>query len=146
MLISLSSVLSGMFFPSRAWTYLKRPSAMLPLSTLVTNMPQSPGKQGSFTPSAMSNPSAFKSISSCQNSTHRSLPRWEKKHHKTQLSEALSLEMDMYEELYLPLPATADISVIVAPGLLPGPLPSMGFVSTTMRYRSGITHLGWCAS
>ena len=38
---------------------------MLPLSTLVTNMPQSPGKQGSFTPSAMSNPSAFKSISSC---------------------------------------------------------------------------------
>lgn len=44
---------------------------MLPLSTLVTNIPQSPGKQGSFTPSAISNPSAFKSISSCQkNSSH----------------------------------------------------------------------------
>lgn len=51
-------------------SYLKRPSAMLPLSTLVTNMPQSPGKQGSFTPSAISNPSAFKSISSCKNSSN----------------------------------------------------------------------------
>lgn len=50
-------------------SYRKRPSAMLPLSTFVTNMPQSPGKQGSFTPSAISNPSDFKSMPSCQNSS-----------------------------------------------------------------------------
>lgn len=46
---------------------------MLPLSTLVTNMPQSPGKQGSFTPSAISNPSAFQSTSSCQHSSSSTL-------------------------------------------------------------------------
>lgn len=46
--------------------YLNLPSAILPLSTLVTNIPQSPGKYGSFTPSAISNPSAFKSMSSCK--------------------------------------------------------------------------------
>lgn len=44
-------------------THLNLPSAILPLSTLLTNMPQSPGKYGSFTPSAISNPSAFKSMS-----------------------------------------------------------------------------------
>lgn len=47
-------------------SYLNLPSAILPLSTLVTNIPQSPGKYGSFTPSAISNPSAFKSMSSCK--------------------------------------------------------------------------------
>lgn len=49
---------------SQGDSYLNRPSAILPLSTLVTNIPQSPGKYGSFTPSAISNPSAFKSMSS----------------------------------------------------------------------------------
>ena len=49
--------------------YLNLPSAILPLSTLVTNIPQSPGKYGSFTPSAISNPSAFKSMSSCKKPT-----------------------------------------------------------------------------
>lgn len=114
-------------------SYLKRPSAMLPLSTLVTNMPQSPGKQGSFTPSAMSNPSAFKSISSCQNSTSRSLPNKEKKDPKPQARHS-NLEVDLNEQLYLPVPATADIPVSVAPGLSLGTLPSMGFVNTTIRY------------
>lgn len=47
------------------WIHLNLPSAILPLSTLVTNIPQSPGKYGSFTPSAISNPIAFKSMSSC---------------------------------------------------------------------------------
>lgn len=50
-------------------TYLKRPSAMLPLSTFVTKMPLSPGKKGSFTPSATSNPRALRSISSCEESS-----------------------------------------------------------------------------
>lgn len=107
---------------------------MLPLSTLVTNMPQSPGKQGSFTPSAMSNPSAFKSISSCQNSTSRSLPSREKKDPKPQARHSV-LEMDMNKQLHLPILATAETPVSIAPGLSLGPLPSMGFVSTTMRHR-----------
>lgn len=52
--------------------------------------------------------------------------------------------MDTYEQLYLPVLATADIPVSIAPGLSLGLLPSMGFVSTTMRH-SSVAQLGQCA-
>lgn len=53
----------------RSSSYLNLPSATLPLSTLVTNIPQSPGRYGSLTPSVMSKPRAFKSMSSWKDTT-----------------------------------------------------------------------------